>query len=287
MESTNPFQSTTESTEPRKLRHPDKCRVCGIDIPARTFAILERSTKTVRCVACPTTTLAPHELVLEPPTAPTRAPAALISRAGASARREYERRRANDQERLRTRFGRLGSLAVALASDRQSTDAWRKGAIGEERLGSKLDSLAPQGISVLHDRGIPKSRANIDHLVVTSTGIWVVDAKRYQGRPELTPKRTPDGPRLALTIGKRDCTKLVDGVLWQRDHVQAAIPDVPVTAALCFIDADWPMFGAFFSIDDVHVVSPRQLSKLLRSRRHGDHNVAAIRQLLAAHFKPA
>jgi hypothetical protein len=59
------------------------------------------------------------------------------------------------------------------------------GAVGEERLGGRLIELAGESLRVLHDRRIPGSRANIDHLAVTPTGIWVIDAKKYKGRPQL------------------------------------------------------------------------------------------------------
>ncbi|MFC4243887.1 hypothetical protein ACFOYW_10910 [Gryllotalpicola reticulitermitis] len=45
--------------------------------------------------------------------------------AGASARREYERRLAKDEDKIREKWGngRLGKIAVALSDERQSTDA--------------------------------------------------------------------------------------------------------------------------------------------------------------------
>lgn len=90
----------------------------------------------------------------------------------------------------------------------------------EERLGA-LDSLASEAIAVLHDRRIPGTRANIDHLAATGAGIWVIDAKRYEGRPE---RRVEVGllrPRVEkVLIGRRECTNLVDGVLEQVDLVR-------------------------------------------------------------------
>ena len=38
-----------------------------------------------------------------------------------------------------------------------------------------------RSIAVLHDRRIPGSKANIDHIAITAAGIWVIDAKRYKG----------------------------------------------------------------------------------------------------------
>ena len=75
---------------------------------------------------------------------------------------------------------------MALTAERQSTRAWSLGAIGEERVGAAVDAIAGQSIRELHDRKIPRSKANIDHLVVTPGGVWVIDSKRYQDRrPEL------------------------------------------------------------------------------------------------------
>lgn len=95
------------------------------------------------------------------------------------------RRMAKDEEKLREKWGRFGGLAVALSDERQHTKSWDRGAVGEERLGARLDALAANGLAVLHDRRIPGSKANIDHIAVTRGGIWVIDAKRYKGRPEL------------------------------------------------------------------------------------------------------
>jgi len=104
---------------------------------------------------------------------------------------------------------------VRLTPERASTASWYRGALGEERLGAMLDGPASGRLAVLHDRGLPGSRANIDHIVVAPGGVWVVDAKRYKNRrPHL---RTEGGlirPRVEkLYVGSRSCTRLVDGVL--------------------------------------------------------------------------
>ncbi len=49
-------------------------------------------------------------------------------------------------------------------------------------MGARLDGLASESIRVMHDRRIPRSKANIDHIVVTPGGVWVIDTKRYVGR---------------------------------------------------------------------------------------------------------
>jgi len=42
-----------------------------------------------------------------------------------------------------------------------------------------LDNCCRPEVVVLHDRAIPGSRANIDHIGIGPTGVWVIDTKRY------------------------------------------------------------------------------------------------------------
>jgi hypothetical protein len=70
-------------------------------------------------------------------------------------------------------------VAILIWAPRQSTVAWRQGAEGEERLGHHLDQLTEEGFVILHDRRVPRSPANIDHLVIGPTGVFVVDAKNF------------------------------------------------------------------------------------------------------------
>lgn len=274
-----------------KLRYAGVCRVCGTDLPARVDAIYERTTKTVRCVQCPTDVSANIESAPEPAVVEEEsAPVTMVDEggvAGSSARRVYERRKAKDEERLRQKWGKLGGIAVALSDEKQSTKAWATGAVGEERLGARLDSLASESIAVLHDRRIPGTKANIDHVAITAAGIWVIDAKRYKGRPELKIEGGILRPRVEMVlVGRRDCTKLVDGVLKQIDLVREVVGDLPIKGALCFVEADWPLIGGAFTTRDVHVLWPKRLAKLL-TESEGSVEVPATREALAAHFKPA
>lgn len=207
--------------------------------------------------------------------------------AGASARREYERRRARDEERLRTKWGRFGGIAVALSDERQSTRAWSVGAVGEEAVGARLDAITGDSVRVLHDRRIPGSRANIDHLVVTSGGIWVVDTKRYKSkRPTLRVEGGLFGPaRKTLMVGGRNKTNLVQGVQWQMEQVRAVSEDVPVFGALCFVESDWPLFGGSFTIGGVEVLWPKRLVDRLRATPDAGVNVDVLAQHLAARFR--
>ena len=127
--------------------------------------------------------------------------------AGASARREYERRAARRDTRIRTAHPRLGGLISRSAISRR-TSPRGIAAPAERMLASRLDALGEQDVLLLHDRGIPRSRANIDHIAVSAAGVFVIDAKRYRGRPQLRVQGGVLRPRTeTLTVGHRDGTK--------------------------------------------------------------------------------
>lgn len=185
----------------------------------------------------------------------------------------------------------MGGLILALTDEPQSTTAWARGARGEELLGRHLDALADRGVRPLHDRRIPRTRANIDHLAVASSGVYVIDAKRYKGRPTLRVEGGILRPRTSkLMVGSRDCTKLVEGVHKQVALVREALDvaglgDVPVAGMLCFVDADWPLFGGSFVIDGVGVVWPKKADeRLVAPGALEPSKVEAVHRTLAAHF---
>jgi hypothetical protein len=279
-----------------KLRYAGTCRRCGTSLKARTEAIYERSTKTVRCLDC-----CPAKPVVEvraqraskPPTPvveevaqqPSRYPDPIdAGTPGASARREFERRQAKRETRIREKHPKLGGLILAMSDDPQSTTVWNIGALGEERLGQRLNELSSDTMRVLHDRRIPGTRANIDHLAVTSTGIYVIDAKKYKGRPSLKIEGGTLRPRVEkLLIGSRDQTKLVDGVLNQVEVVRGIVGDnVPVTGVLCFVEANRPLIGGAFITRGVDVLWPKRLYPRLATRGSITSNVEDLHRRLAA-----
>jgi hypothetical protein len=115
----------------------------------------------------------------------------------------------------------------------------------------------------------------------------VIDAKRYKGRPELRIEGGILRPKVEkVLVGRRDCTKLVDGVLKQVDLVRECVGDVSVTGALCFVEADWPLIGGAFTTRGVHALWPKRLARLL-TETEGYVDVAVVRDVLAAHFRSA
>ena len=222
------------------------------------------ATKTVTCLACADTAPAPPAPLFDGDAEQGQEQSLVVGHAGASARREYDRRRQKRADRIRARHPRLGGLILALSDDPHSTTAWARGARGEELLAGRLDAAAGAALRLLHDRRIPDTKANIDHLAITATGVYVTDAKRYQGKPQLQIDGGLLRPQVErLLVGRRDCTHLVSGVSRQVDVVRQLLatthPEVPVHGVLCFVEADWPLIGGDFTTHDIHVMWPKKL----------------------------
>jgi hypothetical protein len=58
---------------------------------------------------------------------------------------------------------------------------WQRGAHGERRTARLLDRLTRDGFVVFHDLAVPGSPANVDHLVIGPTGLFVIDSKQWTG----------------------------------------------------------------------------------------------------------
>jgi len=171
-----------------RVKYDGECSECGLTLRAGEVAVYDRPTRTIHCVSCPTSA--------------DREPEAIDAGvAGRSARREYDRRAAKREAGVKERWGnRIGGVVLALTEEPQSTRAWATGASGEEKLATALD-----GFSVLHDRRVPRTRGNIDHIVVAPAGVFVVDAKQYQGRIQIRNHGWFMRPDERLHVGRRDC----------------------------------------------------------------------------------
>ena len=74
------------------------------------------------------------------------------------------------------------ACAAVLARPRPDPERWLRGAAGEVATADLLDRLPPRDWVVFHDLAVPGSRANIDHLAIGRTGVWVIDTKTTRGR---------------------------------------------------------------------------------------------------------
>jgi Nuclease-related domain len=160
--------------------------------------------------------------------------------AGGSARLKAERLR-EEYEAARARRSDLGRVFTALFPSEQEKRLlqdernWLTGAEGEQNLAKTLAQRCPE-VPLLHDRRAPMSGANIDHIAIAPSGVYVIDCKRYRGKIEVA---QPLFGKAKLKINGRGRTKLIDGLDGQVAHVKAALAeiadDVPVHGCLCFV----------------------------------------------------
>jgi len=180
----------------------------------------------------------------------------------------------------------------------RSVRAWGVGASGEEALAHALTKVS--GVIVLHDRRVPGTKGNIDHIVIAPGGVFVVDAKNYTGRVELRDLGGFFRHDWRLYIGSRDQSKLADGMGWQISAVKRAIDSVlkqaraaeagavnaerssatedtasatgaasaipeppPITPVLCFVKAEWPLFRPPDSFRGVRVEGEGSIRRLV------------------------
>lgn len=274
------------------LRRRGACDTCSTVLEVGTRAVWNSESRQVRCLPCAPSQ---HAALVDRPTTPTVS--AVIHGGGVSAQNEYDRRSARREQQIRSQHPRLGNLLVALTDNPSSTRVWAQGAAGERAVAARLDALSGDQVLALHDRRLRRpdgtlSRANIDHLAVTGTGVWVIDAKTHQGALEVRRTGGIFSPRTeSLYINGRDRTSLVHGLLKQVDAVRRELHrvhvTVPVRGALCFVGTELPWFGNS-SIVDVPLVGLRGLAKLLRV----DSDLAAadradVASFLDQRFPPA
>jgi hypothetical protein len=130
---------------------------------------------------------------------------------------------------------------------------------------------------------------------VCPTGVIVIDAKKYKGRPQLRIEGGILRPRTeTLMVGSRNCTKLVDGVLHQVELVRLALESqefwasVPVRGMLCFVEADWPLIGGSFTTREVEALWQRRaIAQIEKPGPLEPDLIAAVHRHLAASFPPA
>jgi hypothetical protein len=256
-----------------RLRYAGVCS-CGTRLGQGERAAYDRAARMVLCLPChegargsdpPPTSEGAVEVVEQPRTLD-------VGVAGAGAIREYERRKAKD-EAARAERSRLWRAMNSFfyPDGRQSTNAWKVGAAGEERVARALSALVDAGQGyALHDRRVPGKRSNIDHLFVGAAGVYVIDAKRYKNA-DVSVERTGGlfGPVVeTLKISGRRKNDLVDGLLKQCDVVRGALTgsehtDAPVIPTLCFVDAALPLRQKNRWVNGVRLCGPKGLAILV------------------------
>lgn len=255
-----------------RLRWDGDCVACSAALTAGTEAWWDSAEKAATCIPC-------HD---GPPPIETGV-------AGASATAEYEKRSRREarrkqavvekdavwREQVKENHPILGRVATALTPkpvvtpESQSTRAWKVGAEGE--LGVARTLAACEGVIALHDRRVPGTKANIDHLAVGPAGAFIIDAKRYEGKVERRDVGSFFRPDERLYVNNRDRTKVVKGMGWQLEAVRGALDatghgEVPLRAVLCFVESEWPLlFAKPIHLHGVTILWPKALQDLVRS----------------------
>jgi hypothetical protein len=266
------------------------CDFCHVTLPIGLKGQWNSTTKKVRCLE--------HSVIV-----PTQVLVGELGEqehnlgtAGKSANVKHLELHAKEEENIRNRFGRfkrLAEVAVFLHDDSQKTVNWKVGSRGEEIVGALLDLLAQQeGFKVLHDRRRPPTNANIDHMVVTSAGVYVVDAKNYQGPIEVRQPGWFSGDAPRLVINHRNQNKIVEGVKKQVSQVRLVLSkghsELPVFGVLTFVVGPMHLFIVPEQISGVFLSTQRGVERIFR--RPGPHSLDEIKatsNLLALKFPEA
>jgi len=154
----------------------------------------------------------------------------------------------------------------------EEVDRWRRGADGERATAVRLRGVEALGWPVLHDRALPGTSANVDHLVVGPGGVFVIDSKHWSGT------LVWDG--VQLWRGRIPLGSVAHVAAWEAAEVTKAfaplLPDeewrVPVRTVVVVHGAQVP-FGALTTgptLDDpggVHIVGADVLSGWLDQQR--------------------
>jgi hypothetical protein len=115
---------------------------------------------------------------------------------------------------------------------------------------------------------VPGTPGNIDHIAIAPAGVFVVDAKAYEGLIEIRNYGWFWKPDWRLTVGRRDKSKLATGMTRQVEAVRTALeaagidPMPPVTPVLCFVDGRWPFFRPPDEYAGVRLESERSIRDL-------------------------
>jgi hypothetical protein len=155
--------------------------------------------------------------------------------------------------------GMLAAMAVGWGLRfRPSRDAraWRQGAAGERRTARLLDPLERRGWAVLHDLAVPRSQANIDHLVIGPGGVFVIDSKQYRGRLRLDSSGR-------LWHGRYPLAPAVRAVGFEADQAARVLTDPQVVLPIVAVHGAQVPWGKVV-MDGVPVVPASRLPSMLR-----------------------
>ncbi|HEY5985606.1 MAG TPA: nuclease-related domain-containing protein [Streptosporangiaceae bacterium] len=144
----------------------------------------------------------------------------------------------------------------------QDVRAWRLGARGERWTARILARLERDGFVAFHDLAVPGSPANVDHLVIGPTGVFVIDSKFYRGAVRV-------GLDGRLWYGGRSLDRVLGTLWWEAQQVAEALaggPEIRVYPVLCMHEARLPWLEEL-TVDGIPVLAGSALELALRVPR--------------------
>ncbi|WP_328973380.1 nuclease-related domain-containing protein [Streptomyces sp. NBC_00239] len=169
---------------------------------------------------------------------------------------------------------------------RSKGSTWATGAAGERRTRWILAPLVWCGLgrwAVLHDRQIPRSRANLDHIVLGKCGPVYVDTKTWKSRKAKVHLRSGK-----LWYGNHPQKDSLDTVLWEASRVAEAL-GCPVQAVVAVHYAAVPPGGLISQ--GVTIIQSSELRRFLRAlpKEPGwdRRRIAGAYQLAKTQLRPA
>ncbi len=182
----------------------------------------------------------------------------------------------------------LSCLIILVRQRRTHTPAaaWRKGAAGERATARRLRTLELAGYTVLHDLAMPHSNANIDHLVIGPTGVFVIDSKKWHRR---TTVRAATG---TLWIGRTPIDKIVRPVLFEARRTgevlsQATGRRIEVTAVIAVHGSRLPRFRVIMARGATLLRAARLVGWITRHpHRYDTAEVSTLTTTATTHLQP-
>lgn len=164
--------------------------------------------------------------------------------------------------------------------------AWRRGADGERMVGEMLETELPDAYCVFNDVCFPGRRANIDHLVIGPSGVFVLNTKNWRG----TVGWSEDGKTL-LWNGVPDSKTTVNAALGEAMKVREIIRtlvnrDVYVKSVLVFPLAKvLPRLNMPVDLQQDNYLIDKRLKYIDKRTALAEKDVQEIRQALLALFR--
>lgn len=187
-------------------------------------------------------------------------------------------------------------LAAALvvlplwAAPSNATQHYRAGAAGEQAVAHRLDDVVRrrlglgQGAAVLNDRQMPGRQENIDHVLVTPSGVTIVETKNWSGRLRLHEGRWYAGRRSSVDRAAAQAKRQAAAARKVLDA--AGLVDVPVQAVVCLVGQARPRNT--LQVKGVTVCAADQLWTALPAAQLGSvEQVRAVAWTLHAGLPPA